>query len=164
MDEYSPSCSNLDSTPISSDIDSDVSSELSEGEPRWVREKIRADKCKRYLSGGSRKTYKISRDLDESLETSPQLPGVCSCRASALAQVAEGFKQLRHHGTELKKRKRSLPHPKHPNRDHYRNAHMQNEWIRGNIFDTMGNYLFCHQCVVKALSVSPQRLSRQRKV
>lgn len=37
MDEYSPSCSSLDSTPISSDIDSDESSELSEGEPRGVR-------------------------------------------------------------------------------------------------------------------------------
>lgn len=28
----------------------------------------------------------------------------------------------------------------------------------------MGNYLFCHTCIVKALHVSPQRLSRQRKV
>ena len=28
----------------------------------------------------------------------------------------------------------------------------------------MGNYLFCHKCIIKALNVSPQRLSRQRKV
>ena len=28
----------------------------------------------------------------------------------------------------------------------------------------MGNYLFCHQCIVKGLSASPQRLSRRRKV
>ena len=40
----------------------------------------------------------------------------------------------------------------------------QNEWIRGNIFDAMGNYIFCHDCVRKALGVSKQRLSRQRQV
>ena len=28
----------------------------------------------------------------------------------------------------------------------------------------MGNYLFCHVCIVKALHFRPQRLSRQRKV
>ena len=34
--------------------------------------------------------------------------------------------------------------------------------MRGNLFDSMGNYLFCHECIVKGLSVSPQHLSRQR--
>ena len=28
----------------------------------------------------------------------------------------------------------------------------------------MGNYLFCHKFIIKVLNVSPQRLSRQRKV
>ena len=28
----------------------------------------------------------------------------------------------------------------------------------------MGNYLFCHDCVRKALGISKQRLSRQRQV
>ena len=28
----------------------------------------------------------------------------------------------------------------------------------------MGNYLYCHTCIIKALHVSQQRLSRQRKV
>ena len=41
---------------------------------------------------------------------------------------------------------------------------VQNEWIRANLFDSMGNYLFCHTGIIRALSVSPQRLSRQRKV
>ena len=41
---------------------------------------------------------------------------------------------------------------------------MQNELIRGNIFDAMGNYLFCHKCIIKALNVNLQRLSRQRKI
>lgn len=35
---------------------------------------------------------------------------------------------------------------------------------KGNIFDPMGNYLFCHDCVRKALGVSKQRLSRQHQV
>ena len=135
MDEYSPSSSSLDSTPNSSDVDSSTTSESSEGEQDGVREQCRIAKRKRYLSGQSRKAYKIRKDLDESLQTSPILPGVCSRCASALARISEGFKQLRHHGTELKKRKRSLPHPKRPNRDHYRNVRMQNEWMRGNLFD-----------------------------
>ena len=41
---------------------------------------------------------------------------------------------------------------------------MQNEWIRGNLFDAMGNYLFCHKCIIKALNVNPHPLSKQRKV
>ena len=41
---------------------------------------------------------------------------------------------------------------------------MQNKWIRGNLFDAMGNYLFCHKCIIKALNVSPQWLSRQCNV
>lgn len=129
-----------------------------------MRQQLRASTRKRYLSSESRKAYKVRKNLDGSLETSPMLPGVCSRCTSPLARIVEGFKQLRHQGTELKKRKRSLPCPKVPNRDHYRNVRMQNEWIRGNLFDSMGNYLFCHQCIVRALSVSPQRLSRQRKV
>ena len=33
------------------------------------------------------------------------------------------------------------PAPKHKDRVHYRNVVAQNEWIRGNIFDAMGNFL-----------------------
>ena len=32
------------------------------------------------------------------------------------------------------------------------------------MFDSMSNYLFCQECVVKALRVSKQRLARQRTV
>ena len=92
------------------------------------------------------------------------MSGVCSSCASSLTRIADGFQQLTHRGTELKKRKRSLKHPKNPDHDYYQNVSMQNEWIRGNLFDAMGNYLFCHTCIVKALHVSPQHLSRQRKV
>ena len=40
----------------------------------------------------------------------------------------------------------------------------QNEWLRNNAFDTLGNYLFCSECIHNALGVSYQRLARQRKV
>lgn len=67
-------------------------------------------------------------------------------------------------GTELKKRKKRLPIPHHPERDHYRDLVLQNEWLQANVFDAMGNYLFCQECIVKALHVSKQRLARQRAI
>ena len=30
---------------------------------------------------------------------------------------------------------------------YYRNFVLQNEWLRGNVFDAMGNYLFCQECI-----------------
>ena len=71
-----------------------------------------------YLAGRNRKVYKLSKDLDKSLQESPGVPGVCLSCACSLARIADGFKQLKHQRTELKKRKRSLPTPKHPNREH----------------------------------------------
>ena len=78
--------------------------------------------------------------------------------------MAEAFHQLKHRGSELKKRKQKLPNPKHPDRPHYRNLILQNEWLRANVFDSVGNYLFCQECVKKALKISSQRLARQRSV
>ena len=90
---------------------------------------------------------------------------VCSTCVSSLGQIADGFKQAKHHGTELKKKKKKrLQEPKDPDRDHYRNVSIQNEWIRGNLFDAMGNYLFFHKCIINALNISLQCLFRQCKV
>ena len=113
-----------------------------------------------YLKGKCRKVYKLNEMLDQSLqESDASMSGVCSSCASSLTRIADGFQQLTHRGTELKKRKRSLKQPKNPDHDYYRNVSMQNEWIRGNLFDAMGNYLFCHTCMSKhytsALSVYP---------
>ena len=47
---------------------------------------------------------------------------------------------------------------------YYRNLVHQNEWLRGNVFDAMGNYLFCQECIMGALNISKQRLTRQRNV
>ena len=89
---------------------------------------------------------------------------MCDTCAPGLKRVSETFHALKHQGGELKKRRNRLPHPKLPERDHYRNIKAQKEWLRPNVFDTMGNYLFCHSCIVKALRVSHQRLARQRRI
>ena len=77
--------------------------------------------------------------------------------------IADGFKQLKHHGTELQEKKRRLQEPKDPDHDHYWNVLMQNERIIFADFAANGNYLFCQKCIIKALNVSPQRLSRHVK-
>ena len=73
MDEYSPT-SSLNSTPISSDVDSNTNSECSEGEQDGVREQFRTAKRKRYLSGKSRKVHRIHKDLDKSFTNLPYTP------------------------------------------------------------------------------------------
>ena len=92
------------------------------------------------------------------------MEGVCAYCSVALSKIAEGFHRLKHQGSELKKWKTTYPSPKDTQREHYRNLVAQNEWLHGNIYDAMGNYLFCHQCLRKALHISKQRLSRQRAV
>ena len=153
------------SSQASSSESDGISSDIGEG--GGTRKRRRNVKRSNYLQGECRKVYKLNESLNQSLlESDISIRCVCLFCVSCLAQIADGFKQLKHHGTELKKKgkKRRLQEPKDPDRDHYRNVSMQNEWIRGNLFDTMGNYLFCHKCIIKALNVSPQRLSRQRKV
>ena len=143
-----------------------TSSECDTGEMgSSYRKKRRISRYSNFVRGGARSVYKVrSKDLERSLSLSPSLEGVCQSCASGLSGIAVGFCKLRQQGTELKKRKSRLPHPKHPERDHYRDINAQNEWLRGNVFDAMGNYMFCHECIKKALKVSSQRLTRQRNV
>ena len=84
-----------------------------------------------YVSGKGRKVYHSNEQLDKFLSDSDPkaTSGVCSKCSHGLSVVAEGFIQLKHHGTTLKKHKRRLPSPKHPDRPHYRNVKMQNEWL-----------------------------------
>ena len=96
--------------------------------------------------------------------TVTHIEGICDECVPALAKIVEGFYRLRHQGTELKKRRTGYPEPKRQGTGHYQNIVAQNEWLRNNIFDAMRDYLFCHDSVQKALHVSQQRLSRQRKI
>ena len=71
---------------------------------------------------------------------------------------------MKRQGSELKRRKLINPHPKKQDKEHYRDLVKQNDWIRNNIFDATGNYLFCCRCVHHGLGISFQRLARQRKI
>ena len=112
---------------------------------------IKKRKVKRYehyVSGTTRSVYQLrSADLKNAMNLSPTVEGVCSACASGLAGVSRGFFNLRQQGTELRKTKARLPIPKHSDRQHYRDINAQNEWLRGNVFDSMGNYMFCHSCI-----------------
>lgn len=68
-----------------------------------------------------------------------------------------------HTGTELKKRKKINPTPKHLESEftHYRDVTGQNEWLRANVFDSLGNYLYCYNCIKTSLGISKDRLTRQ---
>ena len=139
----------------------------SENEERYGagEKRRRKESRKTFFEGQARKPYRLRKRLRCSLEDNDTvIDGVCKQCAPALGKVKEGFHKLRHQGSELKKRKKGYPAPINADRDHYRDVVAQNAWIQGNIFDPMGNYLFCHDCVRKALGISKQRLSRQRQV
>ena len=129
----------------------------------------RRGKCKElYLTGEARHPYRLATALDSALaETasgSPNGSGVCTQCKPVLLRYMDTFKALVHVGSELKRRKNRNPHPKNPDRTHYRDLNRQNEWLRENIFDTAGNYLYCCTCVRMALGISKQRIARQRAV
>ena len=146
------------STPTSSESDTGEMGSSS-------RKKRRISWYKNFVSGTARSVYKVrSKELGKSLQLSSSLEGVCQSFASGLSGIAAGSCKLSQQETELKKRKSRLPHPKHPDRQHYRDINAQNEWLRGNVFDAMGNYMFCHDCIKKALKISSQWLTRQHEV
>lgn len=101
----------------------------------------REAKKQRYLEGKSRKSYRISRELQRSLEDSnsahdPSLSSsisvashiehsqwnknVCKSCVSVLQKYAVTFKDMKRQGTELKERKHVNPHPKKPESQQYR--------------------------------------------
>lgn len=113
----SPSDNSSDSCSSDSSLSESAGTSSTHPESRKRRRHVRRSK---YLEGKSRKVYHIKKGLDESLQDSDiSITGVCSSCASSLAEISDGFKQLKHRGAQLKKRKSSLPSPKEPNRDHY---------------------------------------------
>ena len=140
-----------------------------------TRKERRKHTRKLYLSGKSRGTYQLSKHLQDAIEeagsssTAESDSGslnkdVCVRCAPALRHYKNVFFSFMRHGTDLKKAKSTNPYPKNPDRSHYRNVKAQNEWLRNNIFDPMGNYLFCAKCLKCAFRISPQRLARQRLI
>ena len=47
---------------------------------------------------------------------------------------------------------------------HDRDMNAQNTWLRNNVFDALGNYLFCARCICATFHISPQRLAKLRVV
>lgn len=130
----------------------------------------RVRKRRIFLEGSARKPYSsvVSQSsLDGSLSSAsdgktPPSPDACNSCAPVLQKYEETFKGLLRQGSELKRRKIISPHPSKPNFQHYRDIVKQNEWLRNNIFDPMGNFLFCTKCIRTTLGISSKRLSRLR--
>ena len=170
--ESTESESESDSTLIEkSDSDSSYTAKCS------TRLERRKKRRQNYLAGKARQAHTISAEVKASFEedeagpsqrtSSESLPrndDVCMYCAPVLQKYAETFKGMKMQGTELKKRKKINPHPKKPNFCHYRDLKKQNEWLRNNVFDAMGNYLFCCKCIHTALGVAYKRLAHQRSV
>ena len=114
----------------------------------------------RRFDGQSLKPYRLQKRSLDTIESDSDLEGVCKQCLPGLTRIVEGFHRSTHSGSDLKKRKKRYPNPKNKDRAHYRNIVAENAWIRGNIFDPMGNYLFA----TTVHKVSKQCLSRQRKV
>ena len=87
--------------------------------------------------------------------------GICPQCAPVLVRYADTFKEMVHQGSERKRRITINPHPKKADTIHYRDLVKQNDWLRSNVFDSLGNYLYCAACVRSALGVSKDRLARQ---
>ena len=74
------------------------------------------------------------------------------------------FNELTHRGLALKRHRHVNPAPQKPDKQHYRDVKKQNKWLRENMFDALGNYLYCSPCICNAFGISTQHLARQRGV
>ena len=184
--EYNSSSESVEETQCSTEESDQEHEELSSEPCAFTRRRKKAKTKDLYLKGKSRKPYCKGKDLSSSFEDTdlPQdiSPGpsnpamtahfepsewnnnVCKSCAPVLIKYCETFKGMKRQGSELKRRKLINPHPKQPDKEQYRALVKQNEWLRNNVFDSLGNYIFCSRCVHHALGVSYQRLSRQRSI
>ena len=104
----------------------------------------------------------MTRRLGQVLILSGDKSKVCLKCVTVLSRWQDTFKSFVKQGSELKKHEPINPYPKHSDIPPYLNA--QNEWLRNNVFDAMGNYLFCAKCICAAFHASPQRIARQRAI
>ena len=147
---------------------------MSSSNQRGSTRKARRQRSKAlYLAGKSRGPYKLNRSVNESLtessadeqpRTSEMAGEVCSKCQPVLLRYQDEFKSMKKQGSSLKKVKRINPVPKRADLTHYRDLKAQNDWLRANMFDSRGNYLYCAKCIRMAFGISKQRLARQRKM
>ena len=135
--------------------------------PKTSRKERREKQRTNYLEGRARRPYTHTPSLNRSLAEDSQVcasTGICMQCNPILSRYADTFKSMVHQGTELKKRKHMNPNPKRTDATPYRDLKRQNEWIQANVFDSMGNYLYCSACIRAALGISKSRLTRQRHI
>ena len=137
------------------------------------------EQCRRNITWPwtAHQPYQMSSELSRSLkdgqpgpseeahyQPSDWIVNVCKSCAPVLCRYSETFKGLKRQGSERKKWKKINPHPKKSSFSHYRDLTKQNEWLRSNIFDAMGNYLFCCKCVNAAMGISYKHSAPQCSV
>ena len=144
------------------------------------RKRKRDEVVTTYLQGTSRKAHRLRGGLKAAiekqiaLEPGPSATGVSDTSATSastgtecqfckpvLGKLKANFDSLVRTGGELRHSKRVLPEPR---KLHYRNIVAQNEWIRANLFDALGNYRYCQRCINKVLGIGTQRLAHQRAI
>ena len=86
--------------------------------------------------------------------------GACGCR-TVLAAHKASFDAMQVSSKTLKKRQRYKPAS---DTRQYRDMNAQNNWLLANVFDSVGNYLYCMTCIVDVLGVNNKRLTRLRKM
>lgn len=47
---------------------------------------------------------------------------------------------------------------------HFFTCTAQNQWLRQNVIDPHGNFLFCQECIIACLGVHSERLHKQRVI
>ena len=127
----------------------------------------------RYHAGEARRPYTHTPALNRSLteesdhgndgEVRDSVDVCAKCRP-VLLRYAPIFKGLVHQGSDLKRHKRGNPYPKRANATPYQDLKRQNEWLRENMFDPMGNCLYCRSCIRTSFGLSKQRIANQRKI
>lgn len=110
-------------------------------------------------------------------------PGCKRYCIHALRDLQEAFAAIsKHPAKTLQNRKASYPTPKKQNTAHQNFTGIikftpqkqtithtppptaQSQWLRENVLDAHGNFLYCQECIMATLGVHSQRLHRQRVV
>ena len=123
-----------------------------------------------YLDGRARNPHRHTPTLQKALtETDEETASsahseVCLQCTPVLSRYRDTFLSMVHQGSELKRKKAINPAPKKDDAIPYRDIVRQNEWLRQNCFDSLGNYLYCTSYIQSALGISKDRLTKQRNI
>lgn len=124
-----------------------------------MREERREEKRCHYMRGEARRPHVHTRSMVLALsKSSPsggeQVDKICKRFKPVLSRYVTDFNELAHRGLALKRYQYVNPAPRKPDKQHYRDVKKQNEWLRENMFDALGNYLYCSPCICNAFGIS----------